>query len=532
MGVSIISGPNEVDFCNNPIAFKVQGDNYISSAGTLAQLTFEFTAGDVAGNTFNLAFLDYSLDFVCAATPNDSGLQYPPKGSESLDDYMEIVIGYLQKNYYLEKYFNISFVAASSMIKIEAKEKGSDYSLTVTAGTSHINVINNVAGASDTLASNYRMVAIPYLLIDTSGTTYTRLGEIILEPDEDGYGLLYLSKILKNLFSETGLPTFNTAELELNLEALKQYYLSFAEYYGSTPVVKSLESSDVKYLLNGKLAADKFPSHTFWDSLSSKMMFLSNKPKTRHTRKHTQQFLYFAYYTTTGRTVTLKARLYYKSGSSSSVTIDTLRMEEYEVAAVPCGYLQIGLDSYDEIYKYEIYLMAPTIIPLSDEVISEEITFILDEDTLYERNFFYKNDYGVFETLECSAQEFSFSTEKLLMEKQLGFDYAVPEGDLSSNLLAGYDVMAVTSRNMSREEALNVREMMYNDDVYLVGREKYIPVVVVSDRINLVDEMNDVYSISFEYRYKYRDNSVAEVEGELETGDIGSYDVDYDVDYD
>src|SRR3989339_411417 len=102
--LSVISTPPLVALTGNPVRFKLQSDNNVATAGTFASLAMTFFDTGNAGDSFTLLWNDKSLTFVCAATPDDSGLQIPDNSViANLYDWVEAVAGYLTLNYFINE---------------------------------------------------------------------------------------------------------------------------------------------------------------------------------------------------------------------------------------------------------------------------------------------------------------------------------------------------------------------------------------------------------------------------------------------
>jgi len=500
MAIIIHNEPNDVDFCKNPLAFKIAGDNYITSAGIKGKLGIGWSAGDSLGHGFQINFKGYEFIFSCAATPNDSGLQYPPKGSESLSDYIEIIAGYLADHFYLSKYYDVYYNSSDNVVIIEAKEVGSDYTLTFKNIWGNSGEDSNIAGVNKSVNGNYKLYFNPFLELTYGSDEFERLPESFVDVDENGESIIYISEILKNLFDKIELPEFNTEYLKKAFEFLKRYYFDFAECYGNSPVVKKLYDSGIKYLFNGRLPFDKYPGHTYFTDLPTNKKFLSNKSVIRETWKSAQQFLYFLYYPNTEQMVHIGVRVFRTQGGQVPMTIcaGTLSDVNYkDVLVVPCGHDQKSLSFYGDVYKYTVYLYVngPTII-------SEQITFNIINKPVFGKQFLYKNDFGVYEILLAEKLKVDYKTETRLIEKQLKYDYQLPDGEILSEVEKAYNLFAVRTGFMRKEDIENLRELLLNNDFFLFGASQYIPCSVENGTFKLTDEKDDLYAAEFKYRFK------------------------------
>lgn len=534
MSITIVDTPNDLDFCKNPLAYKVTGSNYISASGSLAYIGITWSADDSNGEGFDLGLLGYTLEFRCATTPDDSGLQYPPKGAESLEAWKQIVVTYLEKNFYLAKYFNVTYHAPSISIKIEAQEVGSAYDITFTNDSGNSSEDANVAGVDKSVEENYKILAQLFIEAIYGSGDFESINDILIDPDESGNGIIYINKKLQSSFIDPELPTFNHSSIELFTESIKNYYLKFAEYYGSTPTVKLSYTSNTRMVLNGRLPVDHFPGHNFYGSLATSLQFLSNKPKTRDTWKQTQQYLFFIYLSrpVVGDVLYVAAKLYYNTGIAGTQVIDSISTAgQNDVLCIPAGYEQTGLETYVDVYKYDIYVYRQNGSgPITQ--VTESITYILHENPPVYHTFIYKNDFGFWETLEVAKQTEAWKTAKESARKNLAYDYNIPDKELQSFASEASPIFTAYTRLMPKNEALALKEMFLNDELLLIGNDDFFPCELINGSFNLVNENNDLYSVKFKYRFAYISNWIAETTRDAVTSDIGSYEEDYSEVYD
>jgi len=107
--ITIESTPPKVALAGNPILFKLSSDNQVEIAGQLAILVLTFSATADIDDTFTLTWGSNEITFTCKAAPDDSGKQFQDDTDISnLNDWVALLVTYLQANYYLNKDFVIS----------------------------------------------------------------------------------------------------------------------------------------------------------------------------------------------------------------------------------------------------------------------------------------------------------------------------------------------------------------------------------------------------------------------------------------
>lgn len=504
MSITINHTPEEVDFIKNPIAFEIEGDNYIESSGSKANIGIEWGTGDSNGDDFILSLLDLDFTFECATTPDDSGLQYPPKGAETLSEWIESLIPYFQKNYYINKYYNLEF-DTFTVITFESKNVGSAYDIGFTAGSSNATEDTNVSGVDPAYSDNYKFIATPYIELEYDSDDFTRLPDMMFSPDDDGHASVYIGKILKSLFDETNLPVFDLNSMVINYETLKRFYFIFAEYYGTTPTAKLLYQSDTFHAINGALHFDKWPGHDFFGDLPTNKKFLSNRSTTRETWQYAQNYLHFLFYFSGTANVNLRANVYRSiTGNTPQLYLwDTIvGVGHKDVITVPVWSSLQWPHLSVNCYKYEVWLTYNDPETLEEIVLSETITYNVIDKPLFAREFIYKNDFGVFETLLAEKVQINYKTEKKYYEKSLSYDYQLPDGEILSEIEKSYNLFKVRTGYQRKTDLETLKEMFANNDVYLVGSQQFIPVDIEPGSFKLSDENNDLFYLEFKYRYK------------------------------
>jgi len=63
MSISLQHTPEQYDFCDNPIAFRLLSSSYLVNTGTKARQRIQLTGTTQAGDKILFEFLDYSLEF-------------------------------------------------------------------------------------------------------------------------------------------------------------------------------------------------------------------------------------------------------------------------------------------------------------------------------------------------------------------------------------------------------------------------------------------------------------------------------------
>ena len=332
--------------------------------------------------------------------------------------------------------------------------------------------------------------------------------EQFYDPSINGSSAIYLNQQLKTVFNkkliENLLPDFNTKFLTESRETIFHYFIQFAEVYGSTPEVKVLNSSDVFQVLNGKLPFDQYPGHDTLIDLQNTGKFLTNQSKPVETYKSAQQYLYWM--NCEGRTIPqigLMVRMYRNSNPSNPFTMvrDWIRnVAPLDVIIAPAGHDQLYAGIMSEVFKYEVFINE-----LFDEAppvqLTEAVPFKMVPQKQYSKQLLFRNDFGVYQTLIVEKVQHKFEFETEIYQRDLEYDYQLPEGELTVKTENFHHKFTVRTGTMTKASADHLCELFANNEVYLIGKLQFIPIIIEKGTIELSDEADEIFTVKFDYRY-------------------------------
>lgn len=402
MTLQLVKSPPAVSLVGNEILFKVNTDNQYSNYGSYAELIIRWTTGDSNGNSFTLAWGNHEIEFTCATTPDDSGLQYPVYTSGSVDNWVESLVPYFKANYLLSKDFTVVWQASGSIIRIKSFNKGSQYSFTLTPGTSNIIIYNNTAGIDPVTREFYSLncrVWIP----GTGIADYILLGEISLTPDADGNVLFKIQEYLNSQLSfGFEWPEEPTTFLFKKANAIAKYFIEYAEKFDNEgKKLFSTEGTETYTVLGGidRIALAKLneENKSWWDKFLFKKDFLTNQPRQLYISKTQPIKLSFLVWKSGITSIKLKTHITYLDGLSSTL-VKSISASQYEAFECILSLLKLGIDA-DEVDNYEVWLTDQ-----DDNRISISRYFYIDH--VYrenERTFLFQNSLGSVEALRFSG---------------------------------------------------------------------------------------------------------------------------------
>lgn len=501
MALTLVKSPAVVSLAGNDILFKVNTDNQYSTAGVYGACQLAWTAGDSDGDSFTISWGNIEITLLCLTSENYLGTRYPPKGAETLGEWMESLIPYLERNYQIFRDFNLDWNAFDQCIDFEARETGTGFDITLNAGTSNVEQ-NAVTNGVDAVARDFfKIICMVY---EPGEFTDTLLGEDRLVPDEDGNVSFRIQEYLKDRIT----PVFKYPEdpdepVILREDLIKQFYIKYAQFWDDT--VKWLFTTEATetYILAGavdtlkeKLYADLEMS--FYDELLGSMMFLTWHPEEKLISKWQPEKLYYVNIQKLQR-LDFIVRIVWDDGLITSTTLESVSLDEeaYTVHEICCGHDQLKMqyESKNAI-SYEIFVQDG-----SGDLISSVMKFVIDYDYHeYERAFIFLNSLGAYETFRTTG----------VHEKTNEFEHNLIEriesvGELQFSKTVNYEswleeTYSANSGWISKEVLDWTNEFILSRDRFLIDNWRLVPILITSKKVFQKRDDDQLFQIEFEYK--------------------------------
>lgn len=398
--VALLNSIPDVVLAGNTIPLKFQAsENLIASEGEKAKIILTWTAVALAGEYFDLLLAGETIRFTCASAPDKSGDQFHDNSEGgSLSEWVALLAGDLEKNYFIARYYNISL--SGTEITIEAKQKGTVYSMEFTAGTGIDCSANEIDknGADMELTPFYTIAVLLYVSTEF-------IAEILINPDDDGVAETDIRKLLEPYVeNEFTWPESDTDFAFNQANGIKSWHFLYGERWGDGEY-SAMQRSDNYYVISGgvswmQVAKYNYDNTSFWAKLLYNLYFLSWAPLIRYIGPEEPVKLYFLNHSGAS-TLQLKALLY-TAESSSEITVESVAdvadkaIYEFVLSPAKVGYT--GL-SDQTLVKIETWIEDET-----DSRISEIRTFVFDYNFYGNtRYFIFRNSLGVYEILRTTG---------------------------------------------------------------------------------------------------------------------------------
>jgi len=505
MSISVVNDLPFIAPTGNPMLLELQSNNMYSTTGSKSSLDFIFSGIDsTAGHVFSLSWGNIEIEFTLAAIPDDSGLQIRSAGvAEPQDDWMEKFAEDLMKNYYMNRDFDCAVDLANNKFTLEAKEKGTAFSMTVIANTVSNLTIYATEGIDQVSRDNFEILLRTYIF---NGTSKSLLNEDRLSPDASGKALFDLHNLFAGqLQSEFFFPESSDTLYQIRSNHVKMYTLEYAELYESSVKRLTQYSRTVRATLGAfdykMMAGLNDVSFGFLDFITTFKSFLTWQPIQKKVNKVQTEKLYFLVYDDVSE-LNLKVKVYYSdstdSGKQNAITIDSV--SKYDVFEFMVGYAILNVEQYSSktVTKYEVWLEDD-----KEASFSHTRTFIVDQDHhRHERIFLFRNSFGAYDTFRSTGRKTHFNQyERMFLEKTYQ-DFTLKE---QYNALEN-SVFTVNSGYISPKERNWLRELLLSKDAYEIINGYKFPILITDKKRPLFDDNINLHELSINYKYAFKDS--------------------------
>ena len=518
MAVSITKSPPRVHFAGNQLPFELTTNNLYLSEGTKF-FRVAFKDGAVTlGDTFRFQWGDYDITFTAVNNPDDSGTQVKAGGSN------QVIVNSFNTNFNLSHDFLIT--AQGQEIYFEARLVGENFDLDISFSCAGYTLYGTWTPGADAVRHPFfSLIAQAQKPLDflfgTDKITPPNDGVCVFDPTD--YLLPHFDVKFQFPVSDIFI---------LRNDSIVQYVVRVCEQYGSPIQSYKVSTSSVFYALPGKLADDSLlnqytAGQSFWDRLPYTKQFLSGSPASKISSISSPEKLYFLVYYAYSGVAKLKISVAFTNGTSGSFWSDEFAVSKFDVIEINCGYDVLQIQNFINSshpgkiaasWSVQIYHFTG----LSSLPVSEVKSFVIDPRSyVFERFFIFQNAFGYFETLRTTgkaAVSNSVERDQHYNNKPAAFD-PTHRNRFSRSYEFAESIELYSGYFQNYDTAFWAKEAFLSDNVFEVINDKIVPVVVLSDSIEIRKDSVGVFFFKIDYAYAFP-GAVFPVSDETGLGDF------------
>lgn len=514
MAATLIQSPDPLSFSLNPVVVKIAGSNWLSAAGVKAINHVTFSGSVSAAATIILKWGTFTLPFVAAASPDDSGLSFPSgDGSAS---YVETLLPYFQENYLIARDFEVT--RSGQALIFTARETGSLYSFTPATAT-NISAGTTTPGITQAIQPNYGNF-IEIWMEKADGTGFEKIHEKKVELDfpYTGASRYDISGILHSHL-DFEKPDLESTAMVRCASSRRRYYLKVAEIYGVTPAKRAMTQYGNFTVIMGGLS---FKGQQFLTASAAlnpvpgdatQRRFLKNDGNTKVLRIDQPEFIHYISHAAHA-SLSMQIKAYFTDDTQAITSKSIAAVALYDKIEIPATCSQIIDAGIKTISKYDIWLEA------SGGRVSEIRTYILDySQKQYIRFFAYKSSLGGLDSRMLygkGSNELEIFQETA--ERGSRISRSLAQGERIDHSIEIQDVFSVATGFMSRADLLRMRDFYNSDEKFLISAGEYFGISVTSKKVEELQDGRGLFAQKFEYLYRFKDSLFTEGDGEDNTG--------------
>ena len=482
-----------------PLIARYTSDNEVQTAGVAAVATIHWYNVCYAGETLTISFGSTVITFVATDTPShDTGTDLPTAELDVAD-----IAGYLDDNYLLTLYFDITYDTPNDRITFTAKNPGTAYSITFGGDMlgENYGVHANTAGVDEVRRPNFQAWADLYIEPTyLSGVFSILAGKLSATRAADGGYYFDVSALVDGYLTDQQPILDDIAIRNASENMLTRYLIKVGEAYGSPIAPQGFSSKASRTALRGRnplemvgTAGNTLPTGTF----PNHAMPLTRRPAAKRVTKAQNEFIYLLSIVGSAG-ISISVAVFFTDGTTGTISAYAPPTSSgTQVYVVPCGYTQLGIGAVNpsktvRSYTVNFALGSP---PVGD--ITLDFT-VMDTCPPHMRYLIFRNELGGYDTIQLHGAMQKSGAH----ERQRG-QYILPDNYTSLNREAfDYDTSsqdeyeAHTGYHLTKEEAeYYLRQLLQSENVLLHEGSTLTPVTLATKDADYTRDKFNLYGM-------------------------------------
>lgn len=533
MAIEIISQPEEISFSRNPQWWGFKTDNLYSNIGVKPAVILDFPVGPLVNdNTFELTYNGNTQAFIVKDDPDESGLQilsgksHPVLADMTILEWCNSLISFFLSNFLISRDFEISLElgGVNPRVLFVAKKEDPIYDLSINT-QSFVNLSIVASGINKARQPNFALIFELLISNDDHSGFDVVMKNIPLDVDDQGEAYTNLSQTLtqaligaKNDFEQPdpGMPA-----VQRNLKSCRQYYIRYAESYGSKQTVQKVYSTPVRWIMlggTGKASENSFDiANAFFDSGAGLHKFLKQESLSKDVSLRHCEWLSFVWLQPAVALLTVHVKVYFTTGDPEDITAFAISgVEKYDKITFPSGATQLNLPALfaDKIIAYyEVWLVNPSAVRVS-EIRTYTLNYEYQPYTKWFSSLSSLGSYDTFQTIGKGSSQYEIISQRASITKTNAFQFKQGETlEFDSKLELKETVLTGWLR--TKRELKHFRDFFLSWNKFQIRNSKAYPVMVNTKTIKELKEGESLFALEFETGYRFIEESWLEDDEDL-----------------
>ena len=322
----------------------------------------------------------------------------------------------------------------------------------------------------------------------------------------------YLNKILNDCLNpalDFPLSQSDSAPV-LCANTTLSYYMNITEF--TSGAITDTETSSVYTAVAGGIEEQYAAGNIFWTTSPALIPFQTwhNLSRKKQITPSDAQYLTFF---TRAPADPVNHRL--KSYGFDDATIQTVKITDVEVEDT------VGLNMYriafnNPTISFADFLTDITVVKKIEVWLEQEPTpytekrtYYIDHQTyLHNNQFAYLNPMGGADTINLHGPlEIAPNILRFIAAKSKPANYQANDAPLFNYNISSSREFKISNTAASRYEALYIEELLLSPKVCFLSEGYWIPVIITSSKVKLIDDSQQIYAYEIEYRLAHNNTS-------------------------
>lgn len=518
MAVTIIKSPPEISFSRIPVWFGLQTDNLYSNAGQAAVSLISFPNGPLPENiTFDLTYNGTTQTFTVKNYPDNSGLQilsgknHPLIADLTLQEWCEQFVASLAENFLISRDYLVTVdnTGVDPRVKFSSIVSDPKYDLSL-AVNANIALVILANGIDKKRHPNFALY-LEIWMQNEDHTAFEKIQEDIpLDVDDDGFAYPNLSRTLtealigkKNDFErpDPALPA-----VMRNLKTCRQYYIRYAESYGTIQQVKKVQQSPNHWVMLGGVgkAAESAFSIPVNFYAGGYHKFLKQESLNKSIGLQQAEWLSLVWLAAPIALINLHVKVFFTAGDPSELNAFTANeIAKYDKITFPSGPTQLNLPGLfpDKIITYyEVWITDGPGNRLS-EIRSYFLKYDFESSARVFASLSSLGCYDTFYTTGKGSTEYELTVKRAIFSKTVDFKFEDGETMDFDSSLEHKEV--VLTGHISKRDLKRYRDFFISWDKFQVRNLRTYPVQVNTRNVKEYQDEDFIFSMEFETAYRF-----------------------------